>query len=109
MQVQKYRKPDQKQNLFVELNMTEVFQLSFAHDYFLPLFEEAAFNIWDFNLVAAYRKCLMGRDVVFISRSQLMESQRFLSKQNKGHLHNAEWWRAQSKPMLSRLMKHQGN
>lgn len=70
MQVQKYRKPDQKQNLFVELNMTEVFQLSFVHDYFLSLFEEAAFNIRDFNLVSIYRKCLMGRDVVFISCSQ---------------------------------------
>lgn len=50
--------------------MTELFQLSFAHNYFLSVFEEAAFNIWIFNLVLIYCKCLMGKDVVFISCNQ---------------------------------------
>lgn len=50
--------------------MTEVFQLSFALDYFLLLFEEAAFNIWIFILILIYCKCLMGKDVGFISCNQ---------------------------------------
>lgn len=47
--------------------MTEVFQLSFAHDYFLSLFEEAPFNTLIFILVLIYCKCPMGKDVGFIS------------------------------------------